>query len=341
MKKWSSRSLIAVGLCSLIIGALSTWSIAALFFPTKQIKALRESDIASSGGYTFTDPLLGLTAIGNTNAPEYAQLQTQIQNYINSQKGNGLSSASVKFSDIEASEGFTINPDQLYDPASLTKVPLAMTYYALAEQGYSPILSDKITYSGAPNLDASVDIKPSVEFTAGQTYTVRALIEHMLRYSDNNAEQLLADHLSGSGHLDALQLLFDDLGVKINPTDPNYMSIQSYSLLLRALFNATYLDRQDSELMLKLLSESDFNSGLRAGVPGNIPIAEKFGNARVLSSTGVIVGDELHNCGIIYYPGHPYLLCIMTKGSDIPDLEGVIAQISKDAYGDIAARYGI
>jgi beta-lactamase class A len=325
-----------------IAGAIVAAGVALTFFTAHQpstMKALRESDISSSSGYTFTDPLIGLSSgSANNSAPEYAALEAQINTYIASQGSSGLSSASVKFGDIEDSEGFTINPDETYDPASLTKVPLAMSYYALAETDPS-ILAGTITYPGDPDLDASEQVKSATQLVPGQSYTVEELIEHMIRYSDNNAEQLLADHLSTTQNLDALNSLFADLGIKTSPDDPDYMTVQSASLFLRVLFNATYLDRSDSEKLLQLLSQTDFTAGLRSGVPGTIPVAEKFGDARIPNTQGTVVGAELQNCGIIYYPDHPYLLCIMTKGASIPDLERVISGISQMVFQNVEDRY--
>ena len=41
---------------------------------------------------------------------------------------------------------------------------------------------------------------------------------------------------------------------------------------------------------------------------------------------------ELHDCGIVYYPEHPYFLCVMTRGGDRPKLAAAIADVSKVAY---------
>jgi len=340
MERRSWNVLLKGCAAGFIVGAILAGLCTYFFFlPTsQQPRVVRESDLASSTGYEFTDPLITVST-GSANSPEYVGLQTQVQNYLNAQEQqNGLSSASVRFSDIEASESFTINPDEEYDPASLTKIPLAMAYYALAESDPS-VLSQTIYYSGTPDLDATEQIESTNQLTPGQTYTVEEMIEHMIKYSDNNAEQLLADHLSQIGQLDVLSSLYSDLGIDPNTSIPDNTTVGSYSLFLRVLFNATYLDRDYSEQLLQLLSQSDFAQGIRAGVPTSTPVAEKFGDARIPNAQGAQVGTELQNCGIIYYPGHPYILCIMTKGASITGLEQTIAGVSKLIYQDVSSQY--
>ena len=88
-----------------------------------------------------------------------------------------------------------------------------------------------------------------------------------------------------------------------------------------------------------MLSETDFSDGLTAGLPQGVVVSHKFGLATNLSN-GVISGRELHDCGIIYHPRNPYLLCVMTKSvSSIPDMENVISNISKLTYEEIDSHY--
>jgi len=92
--------------------------------------------------------------------------------------------------------------------------------------------------------------------------------------------------------------------------------------------------------VLSLLTHTNFTSGLTAGIPKNIVVAHKFGEATDDDVSGSIISRELHDCGIIYYPGKPYLLCVMTKGTDFSKLEGVISGISEIAY-DFVSRGGL
>jgi hypothetical protein len=48
--------------------------------------------------------------------------------------------------------------------------------------------------------------------------------------------------------------------------------------------------------------------------------------------------NQLHDCGIIYYPGNPYLLCVMTRGTDWSALEKTIQTISAMTYKEVDSR---
>ena len=70
-----------------------------------------------------------------------------------------------------------------------------------------------------------------------------------------------------------------------------------------------------SEKALNLLSQAKYAEGLSGGIPQNIKIAQKFGEHINLTKTMIQpLSVELHNCGIVYLPNNPYILCIMTKG---------------------------
>jgi hypothetical protein len=82
------------------------------------------------------------------------------------------------------------------------------------------------------------------------------------------------------------------------------------------------------------MSEATYNQGLVAGVPKNIAVAQKFGEA-LDSSNPNSPEINLSNCGIIYHPTHPYILCVMTKGKDINALTQTIASISSVVWSQV------
>ena len=83
-----------------------------------------------------------------------------------------------------------------------------------------------------------------------------------------------------------------------------------------------------------MLSEVKFNKGILNGVPENILVAHKFGEMQTVEGE-----RQFHDCGIVYYPKHPYLLCVMTRGQNWDELSSTIGETSKEIYTDIDQRY--
>lgn len=91
------------------------------------------------------------------------------------------------------------------------------------------------------------------------------------------------------------------------------MSPKEYSTYFRVLYNATFLGRPLSEYALELLSRGDFEGGIRRRLPGDVVVASKFGFRDDRTRGGQ--ETTLHDCGIVYQPGTPYVLCVMTRSS--------------------------
>lgn len=300
--------------------------------PVSKPKALRESDFPTARSeYRFIDPLISLKGVGPSE--KYNPIEKQITSFIADHPE--LLVASVDFRDINEPGGFVVNPDEKYTAASLNKVPVMMAYFKIAETDPS-IFSRELYYSGENDSNSVEEIKSAVQLTPGKRYTIEQLIEHMIRYSDNNAADLLTLNLKNANQLATYAAVFSDLGTdpKVLSAYTDNMTVQNYSMFLRALYNATYLNRTSSEAALTLLSQTDFTAGIESGVPNDVPVAQKFGEVRMTDELGTFLGKQIHNCGIVYYPEHPYLLCIMTKGKtgDISRLESDIAQISRIIY---------
>ena len=128
--------------------------------------------------------------------------------------------------------------------------------------------------------------------------------------------------------------IYADLGLKVpaDEAEENFITVKDYAALFRILYNASYLSREMSEKALKLLSEVVYEDGLVAVLPEGIKVAHKFGE-RAYEESGV---KQFHDCGIIYYPGKPYLLCVMTRGDDFNALQGIVRQVSQTVYQTIS-----
>ena len=78
----------------------------------------------------------------------------------------------------------------------------------------------------------------------------------------------------------------------------------------------------------------DFPQGIVAGVPPGITVASKYGE--YAQGKG---GEEkqLHEFGIVYHPNGPYILGVMTQGSNFERQAEVIRTVSAMIYGEVSA----
>lgn len=280
----------------------------------------------TSSGYHFISPLLACksdseTGISNKTAVE---MRADIQSYLSQQVQVGtISRASVYFRELDDGASFIINPSYTFNLGSLLKVPLVMSVYTHAEKNPG-FLDEKVTYGGG-SYNGEEYYPPPVSIEVGKTYTIEQLVEATLRYSDNNAAILLSQTIP-QGEFDDT---YSELGIDPPPYGGSYvLNNQGYAIFFRVLYNATFLNHDDSEHMLQLLSESTFDKGLAAGLPAGVTVAHKFGEQANADGSA----PELHDCGIVYDQGAPYLLCVMTQGSSFDQDASVIARISQIAY---------
>ncbi len=285
----------------------------------------------NSSAYQFINPLLecdlGETIIGSPKStPSRVRLEKLIAD---AKERQDVSHVSVYYRDLNNGPWMGINERERFAPASLLKVPLVMSFYKRTEQEPS-LLSTMVTL-GQERQQMPQFFKPNIPLELGGTYTIRELMEHAIRYSDNDAAAALID----ISPADPLQGLFDALHIEPVMTTDNIISVKDYAAFFRVLFNASYLTSGHSEYMLKTLTESDFNKGLTAQLPQGVMVAHKFGER---SDYGNGSEKQLHDCGIVYVPQNPYLLCMMTRGEEMERMANVIGDLSKAVYDEVTAQ---
>lgn len=264
----------------------------------------------------------------------YAETQAELNKYIESKIAEGhLIEAGLYFRDLENGPVFGVNESLDFAAASLLKLPVALAYLsAVIDQ---PEVLDKTLSYQTTSINVEQFYPPKETIQPNTPYTIKELIRRMLVYSDNNSYILLLDFLEQSGKLDLLQQTYVDLGLATPDTAfDETLTVRRYGSIFRALYNVSYLDSELDEQILEWLVESDFNVGIRAGVPDSVKIANKFGER--IADDGKT--KQLHDCGIIYYPKNPYLLCIMTRGDDYNELSKIIGEMSKIVYQEVDSR---
>lgn len=275
----------------------------------------------------YTNPLLECVNTEDEGIQQLHISKSDLIDYVTKTSAKyKLDDLSVYVRDLNNGPWIGVNEDEEFIGGSLLKVPILISYLKLAESDPN-ILKKEIVFQEktVPNDQYYTSDK---QIEVGQKYTVENLLEYMIYYSDNNAAYLLFQNLPTEEFYNT----FEALGFgRPDPNEPFPTNTVTYSGFFRILYNVAYLDKSSSEKALDMLAHVEFNQGLGSRLPKNLTISHKFG---IRSDKDV---NQLHDCGIVYYPGHPYLLCIMTKSKgSFDDMSKSIGDISRFVYDQIS-----
>jgi len=312
----------------------SVLSSAATFLIVRKVSKEKEIPVASVGSCSYNiKRLLGYEYIKPLEYAEpehesaiYGTLKTKIESLITEKKNAGLlNNAAVYLRDFKKGNWMSFQGKVPFHPGSLIKVPILISYLKFDE--YQPgILNAPITFESAENIPTQT--YNSKQIQVGKTYTVKQLLEYMIKYSDNNATYLLKKNLN----ISQFKKTYENVGLPVpNVMDVTYsLSAEEYSVFLKVLYNAGYLSIENSEYAIKLLTECDFKDGFVKGLPAGTPVAHKFGE---WGDNGM--NHELHESGIIYLDGDAYILTVMTSGKNLPELLKTLQEVSKLFYDEL------
>lgn len=317
----------------IIVGFLS--SLPLYFFLAVQNKNSINSGIFKEERYKTTykyiNPLHDCEIYESKFPDKISKLEKDLQKLTDQKKiENKITSASVYYKDLNNGYWIGINEKEMYIPASMYKVPILITLFKMAEE--KPELLETVitsTHDKEDSVSQKQNIEPQEIIEKNKKYTLLELANRMIIYSDNLAQDLLVEYINRQEGK-VLETTITDFGNDFN-AKYGEMRIVDYSAYFSSLYNASYLNQKYSNLALEMLSKSTYKNGLVAGVPENVTVAHKFGE-RFFEQNNE---KQLHDCGIIYKENKPYLLCIMTKGTDFVKLSNYIKDVSKLVYDSI------
>lgn len=310
-----------------VLGALGllTW-----LFNGGSLSAIKKIHLGNSA-YQFVNPLLAVDT-SQDNFFAISSLQDKIKSLIDQFKQSGqINEGAAYFRDIEPGRWAGVNENLKFSPGKLLKVALMIAYFKDAESD-PEVLQQKLAY----DTNISSTSSPEKEnLQNGQMYTVDELIQDMILSYDEVSANILYDNIDHQ----SLDAVFTDLGIDFHEDKINddYLSTKLYALMFRILYNSTYLNPAYSEKALSILTKTDHSMGLASGLPNDITIAHKFRSRSFLKGGDTLI--ESHDCGIIYFPNHPYELCVMGIGSQAKPLNTMFKNLSQLIYKDMESYY--
>ncbi len=251
----------------------------------------------------------------------FVGLRKELDNIVNRNKTLNMG---IYFEYLPTGISIGINERQNFISASLLKVPIAMAAMKEIENGNLK-LDSQVTLT-----EDMIDNRYGELWKKGVGYeiTIQEALEEMLIYSDNTAKNVLLSVAPES----RLSEVFDsiDIPYEKNQFDP-VVSAENYSSILRSLYLSAFLSKEDSNYILEILTRSNFPEGIPQGIPSNVRVAHKIGSHHQ-DETNLQELPVHTDCGIIYEPLRPYILCVMVQqraGVAYPLIQQVSAEIYK------------
>lgn len=248
----------------------------------------------------------------------YNGLKKTIEQEIKENNADGKLGIFVQ--DIQTGAWLGINERGGFAPASLLKIPIMMAILKRVELGEMNINDDIVL------LPEDLDKRAGnlYERGAGAKIKIIELLEEMITFSDNTAKNALKRQL----FIEEIDRVFAHIGISnaYSQNQEQGISPRGMTRIFKSLYYHTFLSPKLSELALELTTDTQEENLISRGVPSEIQVAHKYGISIVKDN------EVLHDCGIIYHPTNPYLLCIMTKNLELQKSIELIQKISKEVY---------
>lgn len=285
------------------------------------IKQNSESVEVFKNPYPLVDParsIVGQEHFFSTIEPLRKDMKEIVARY--EKEGNRIG---VYFEFLNTGANISINQDTRFWPASLSKMPTALTVMKKVEKGDWKLSNELVMFYEDRNDGFGTLYRKPV----GTRLTIEELMKEIIINSDDTAHRMLIRNLSAQDFEEMLTAL----GME-EMYDKDYnITAKEYSRIFRSLYNSSFLSREYSTKLLTWLSETRFNEFLGSGVPVEVPFAHKIGE----HDPEVTYLDS----GIAYVPNRPYLFTVMIQSKDSGGRERakiIMKELSEVAYEYVA-----
>ena len=249
---------------------------------------------------------LGFAAENNSRQSSWVEdvlkeMNIQIDKYA---LPGGIVGFSIK--DLSTNEQFSSNGNQIFNPASVIKVPVMVEAFHQAAQGKLS-LDEDLTLHQENKIPGSGSLQWS---HAGNVFSIKRLIYLMITDSDNTATNMLI-HRLGMGNINAYMhhiglrhtVIKDPTLLVKKPGHFNLSTPNDMLSLLEKMYKGLLVNPDSSAAMLAIMKEQKHKWGISRFLPVSVVVANKTGSL-----------DYVRNdIGIIYDGDKPYIVSIFSK----------------------------
>ena len=231
--------------------------------------------------------------------------------------GSEDSKYSFYIENLSTGEYIQFNEEKIVHPASVYKVPLAITILKMVDDG-EVNLTDMLLVTNEEKpytFDALSARKSPYEISVEETLT------YLIKYSDNTAMTTLEHRLGG---VDELQTKMTELGMGGVTRLPGESTSPAVANIFEELYKQEILSKEANDFLLNLLKNITpaQNDRIPAGVPTSIEVAHKIGTlTRTYQDAGIVYGEK-----------NDYLIVVLNEDIEPSIARNKIKKISEVTY---------
>jgi len=251
--------------------------------------------------------------------PDYVLLTARLRNYLAQKPGR----YGICCRELNTGRGFGFDEDKLFVQASCVKVPYVLYLYEQAAAGQCA-LSKRLAYRAASDYSDGSGYLQHLA-TEGDLFTLRSLAGVAITLSDNIAYRMIKRFLGASNVLRYME----QLGMKHpRPNGEHCTTPRDMVCILQGVLDFAAREPGLGSRLLEDMSHPVWHHGLPLLLPESVQVAHKEGDLE----------GAANDVGIIFLPGRPYLLAILSGGQpDVKSSFREIARISKTIYEYMAS----
>ena len=206
---------------------------------------------------------------------------------------------------------FGVNEKEIFEAASLNKLPVMVSMYRAAERGNINlssvyVLKEEDKVGGAGSI---------AEMPAGTKITYEELVRRMGHESDNTAFNICRKILGD----EAIYATMDEFNLPRSLLSDNETTPYDIAYFFKSLLDAKKVSRETRDAIIEDLTGTIYEDWIAKDIPAKV--AHKFGTLpHVRNDSGVILSNE------------PYILVVMSKGIVESEADKFIPGFSKEVF---------
>lgn len=249
----------------------------------------------------------------NSTDPERSGRREKVIEYFTKETGELSGKYGLLVNHWDNGGEYGVNSEDVFQGASLLKVPLMILIYRESENGnldlgkeYVLKNSDKISGSGF------LDDKPE-----GNVYTFKQLVEYMGKSSDRTSYGVMKSIVGDEKY----ESFIKETGMTTTSITTGETTPKDMALLFSKLWKGELVSDKSRDEILSFLTNTIYEDHIPAGLPGSVKTAHKYGE-----DSGVV-----NDAGIVF-AGNPYILVLMGEGIIPKDAEKLYSDVSRYIY---------